>query len=100
MTVRKNIFVAQPTTPYYKGDLWAQGLSGDLMVCVNTRETGSYQSGDWEKASKYTDDSTANKINTKGLGVKVNYSTFTTQANGRLYMHGFSSGEPADVMDF
>ncbi|MGL4282268.1 MAG: hypothetical protein ACRCSI_01055 [Eubacterium aggregans] len=54
---KSSIFVAQPTPPYEVGDLWAQGISGDLMHCITARTTGNYTSTDWTKASKYTDDS-------------------------------------------
>ncbi|MDR1582053.1 MAG: hypothetical protein LBS55_02150, partial [Prevotellaceae bacterium] len=40
------------------GDLWAQGASGDIMKCKTAKASGAaYAVGDWEKASKYTDDS-------------------------------------------
>ena len=57
---KRRVFVAQPTTPYEVGDLWSQGTSGDLMKCKVERLTGSYNADDWEKASKYTDDTAAN----------------------------------------
>lgn len=44
----------------YIGDLWVQGASGDIMKCKTPRSEGdeSYKiDTDWEKASKYTDDS-------------------------------------------
>lgn len=44
-------------------------------------------------AKTYTD-----KLSTKGLGLKVNYSAFATTNAGELYVHGFdSNGNPADV---
>ena len=39
------------------GDLWTQGTSGDLMRCKTSRSIGNFDSADWEKATKYTDDS-------------------------------------------
>ena len=51
------MFVNTPTTPYDVGDLWVQGVSGDIMRCKTARASGSFSSSDWEKASKYTDDS-------------------------------------------
>lgn len=54
---KAKIFVSTPYTPYYVGDLWVQGTTGDILRCKKERLTGSYNSGDWEKASKYTDDS-------------------------------------------
>lgn len=53
---KAKIFVSTPYPPYYVGDLWVQGSTGDILRCKNERLTGSFSSGDWEKASKYTDD--------------------------------------------
>lgn len=58
---KRRVFVSQPITPYDVGDLWSQGDSGDLMRCSTARLSGGYVAGDWEKASKYTDDTTANE---------------------------------------
>jgi len=55
--IARQTFTAEPTTPYYVGDLWAAGSSGDLKRCITQRLTGAYQAGDWDLASKYTDDS-------------------------------------------
>lgn len=50
-----------PTPPYDAKDLWVQGENGDIMVCVTPKAAGTTASAsDWEKASKYTDDTTAN----------------------------------------
>ncbi|MFA5394629.1 MAG: hypothetical protein WC346_01270 [Methanogenium sp.] len=53
----RQVFTSTPTTPYYVGDLWAAGSSGDLKRCSTQRLSGAYVSGDWDLASKYTDDS-------------------------------------------
>ena len=53
---KRRVFTSTPTTPYDVGDLWSQGPTGDLMKCKNARATGNYDASDWEKASKYTDD--------------------------------------------
>lgn len=52
---KRRVFVSQPVPPYDVGDLWTQGTSGDLMRCKTARQGGSYVSSDWEKATKYTD---------------------------------------------
>jgi hypothetical protein len=57
---KRRVFTAQPTTPYDLGDLWSQGAAGDLMKCITARASGGYVAGDWDKASKYTDDTAAN----------------------------------------
>lgn len=56
---KRRVFVATPTTPYDVGDLWAGGSAGDLKKCKTQRLTGAYNAGDWELASKYTDDTAA-----------------------------------------
>lgn len=53
---KAKIFTSTPYTPYHVGDLWAQGSTGDILRCKTERLTGAFNSGDWEKASKYTDD--------------------------------------------
>lgn len=53
------LFNSEPTTPYKIGDLWAAGSGGDLKRCTTARASGAYVAGDWELASKYTDDTTA-----------------------------------------
>lgn len=59
---KRRIFTSTPYTPYEVGDLWVQGGSGDIMCCKTSRATGSYTSSDWEKASKYTDNTELNKF--------------------------------------
>lgn len=53
---KKRVFSVTPYPPYDVDDLWVQGKNGDLMRCVKARQTGSYDSTDWTKATKYTDD--------------------------------------------
>ena len=55
------MFTSTPTPPYDVGDLWTQGSTGDLMRCQTSRQTGYYRSSDWVLATKYTDDTIANK---------------------------------------
>lgn len=54
---KRQNFTSQPVPPYSIGDLWTQGGSGDIMVCRVSRTYGEFTASDWEKASKYTDDS-------------------------------------------
>ena len=35
-----------------------------------------------------------------GLGMKINYSAFSTTDPGEVYLHGYTNGEPADVDGF
>lgn len=58
---KRRVFVVTPTTPYDVGDIWAQGEGGDIMRCIESRATGNFESSDWDKASKYTDDTAANE---------------------------------------
>jgi hypothetical protein len=57
---KRRIFVNTPTPPYDVGDQWAQGTSGDILICSTAKASGqSYAASDWTKASKYTDDTAA-----------------------------------------
>ena len=56
---KPNIFSEQPKPPYYEKDLWVQGSSGDMYICVNSRTIGIFVKSDWELASKYTDNKLA-----------------------------------------
>ena len=57
---KAQIFVKQPTTPYDVGDLWFDSSSADIMTCTTARESGNFNTADWEKRNKYTDDSSLN----------------------------------------
>lgn len=57
---KRRIFTSTPYMPYDVGDLWVQGASGDIMRCKTARASGNYTASDWEKASKYTDNSAFN----------------------------------------
>ena len=79
---KRRVFVVQPEPPYDIGDLWTQGSNGDLMRCKVARASGSYSENDWEKASKYTDDST---FNTFLDGVfKDTINNLKTQIDGKI----------------
>lgn len=65
---KSRTFIVQPFPPYSEGDLWVQGASGDILRCkagVNKENGGSYDANDWEKATKYTDDTKANEVLSK-----------------------------------
>src|SRR3712207_9578304 len=59
---KRRIFTSTPYTPYDVGDLWVQGSSGDIMRCKTARASGAYSTSDWEKASKYTDNTALNNF--------------------------------------
>ena len=54
---KAQIFVNQPVPPYHVGDLWFNSTTSDIMTCITQRLTGNYNSEDWQKRNKYTDDS-------------------------------------------
>lgn len=60
---KAQIFTTTPKSPYNKGDLWFVGSSGDILTCITARkESEQYNSSDWTKQNKYTDDTTANGV--------------------------------------
>lgn len=70
---KNKIFTDTPVPPYRVGDLWAQGSSGDIKVCIKAKtENQTYAATDWVLASKYTDDSSLNTF-------KTEYNTYVTQ---------------------
>lgn len=79
---KAKVFISTPTTPYKIGDLWVQGASGDVMKCKVARSTGSYTASDWEKASKYTDDTKANAVEGKVTTVETKQATLEQNLEG------------------
>ena len=79
---KRRVFVVHPEPPYDIGDLWAQGSNGDLMRCRVARASGSYDSSDWEKASKYTDDSSLDLF-INGV-FKDSLNSLKTQIDGKI----------------
>lgn len=60
---KRRVFVTKPVPPYDIGDLWSQGTKGELMCCIIAKKSGGYEEKDWEKATKYTDNSELKKFN-------------------------------------
>ena len=79
---KRRAFVVHPEPPYDIGDLWTQGETGDLMRCKVARASGSYDSSDWEKASKYTDDSSLDLF-INGV-FKDSLNSLKTQIDGKI----------------
>lgn len=79
---KRRVFVVHPEPPYDIGDLWTQGSNGDLMRCKVARASGSYDSSDWEKASKYTDDSSLDLF-INGV-FKDSLNSLKTQIDGKI----------------
>lgn len=79
---KRRVFVVHPEPPYDIGDLWTQGSNGDLMRCRVARASGSYDSSDWEKASKYTDDSSLDLFINDVFKDSIN--SLKTQIDGKI----------------
>ena len=69
---KAKVFTSTPTTPYKIGDIWTGGPSGEIMKCKVARANGSYVATDWEKASKYTDDTKAKAVEQRVNTVEQN----------------------------
>ena len=90
---KRRIFVSQPTPPYEVGDLWVEGSSGDIKKCKTARASGSYTASDWELASKYTDDTTANEVNDKIDNLEIGGRNLLLNTNNfSLHKYANSSG--------
>ena len=92
---KRRVFVTTPVPPYDIGDLWVQGANGDIMRCATARVSGDYNSEDWEKASKYTDDTAVNELD-ESLNQQEVFDRLTNGGtaqgiyieNGQLYING------------
>ena len=85
---KAQIFVSTPTPPYAIGDLWFNGATSDIMTCINSRDNGSYNEGDWQKRNKYTDDTYAeqveNNLNNFSEAVTEDMDNLQTQIDGKI----------------
>lgn len=89
---KNRIFTSTPVTPYDIGDLWVQGATGDIMRCKTARESGAFTSSDWEKASKYTDDSALKNFINGDFANAID--TMTEQIDGKIETW-FQTSDPA-----
>lgn len=89
---KNRIFTSTPVTPYDVGDLWVQGATGDIMRCKTARESGAFTSSDWEKASKYTDDSALKNFINSDFANAID--TMTEQIDGKIETW-FQTSDPA-----
>ena len=72
-----------PAPPYYVGDLWVQGVNGDILHCIVSKEKGqSYSEDDWELSSKYTDDTLAKEALEKAKKGIADAASAINLANG------------------
>ena len=63
---KRRVFFSQPVPPYDAGDLWVNATyetqyKNDILRCSTSRASGAFAIGDWQLASKYTDDTVANE---------------------------------------
>lgn len=59
---KRRVFIVEPITPYDVGDLWIR--NEEIYRCQTSKPTGEiFEENDWIKATKYTDDTVANKVN-------------------------------------
>lgn len=91
---KARIFVSTPYPPYSVGDLWVQGASGDIYRCKTARASGAFSSSDWEKASKYTDDSALNNFINGNYNDTIN--NLTNQIDGKIETW-FQESDPATL---
>ncbi|MEG0994134.1 MAG: hypothetical protein RSE51_09865 [Bacteroidales bacterium] len=68
---KRRTFIATPYPPYDAGDLWITS-GDDLMKCIYARASGSYVASDWDKGTKYTDDSAVNNMQIGGRNLVLN----------------------------
>lgn len=87
---KRRTFLTTPQPPYDAGDIWMQGSGGDIMTCMKSRERGvAYNSEDWVKSSKYTDDTKADqalkaidKLKTLSVVLSNENQMISTDADG------------------
>ena len=86
---KRRVFVDTPTTPYDRGDLWANGTF--LKRSMKTRLTGAMVESDWENATNYTGDESLNEFiqNTYNSAIADIYG----QLDGVVETH-FGNGVP------
>ena len=85
---KRRVFVAVPTASnaYDVGDLWANATYGsyvnELLKCKTAKSSGAaFSISHWEKACKYTDDTTANAAAQKAQQAKADAAAAQSKAN-------------------
>ena len=83
---KRRVFTEQPIPPYDNGDLWF--TEKEIFICdIPKLANESYEVGDFVTATKYTDDTAADKVKVdlqKFMGkVEANYST-TVKMNSAI----------------
>ena len=86
---KRRVFVDTPYVPYDVGDLWSQGDKGDLYRCkIAKTDKQKYSIDDWEKATKYTDDTKAIAVDKELTKYKEEISDFQTQVDTQFATAG------------
>lgn len=90
---KAQVFVSQPTTPYYVGDLWSSENSR-LLKCNKTRLTGNFDSSEWGNAdnSREYADSIGEEIHNSFDYLKVAMKQDTTVEGGLIQSSILSLG--------
>lgn len=57
---KRRVFMAEPTPPYDNGDLWLNNQ--EIYVCQISKDEGTFEDNDFIVATKYTDDTVANRV--------------------------------------
>jgi hypothetical protein len=79
---KRRVFMATPTPPYDRGDLWIN--NNEIYICnVAKDEQGTYQASDFIHNLKYTDDTLASIANGKANTIN-NTQVIKADSNGNL----------------
>lgn len=57
---KRRVFMEQPSPPYDNGDLWLNNQ--EIYVCQISKQEGDFADNDFIIATKYTDDTVANRV--------------------------------------
>ena len=93
---KRRVFTTTPTVPYDVGDLWL--VEEELYVCITSKSSGSFSNADFDKATKYTDDTKANEValdvnNFVNVTYKEAMNNLTNQIDGKVTTW-YYSGSP------
>lgn len=90
---KAQIFINTPVPPYRVGDLWFDADSQELLTCVESRDKGSCVKSDWQKKTKYTDDSGLNTFISAVYDPKI--AELQSQIDGKIDTY-YCDYEPAN----
>ena len=82
---KSKIYTTTPTIPYKRGDFWVN--NSELYISTTDRDSGAYNPSDWVKATKYTDDTKANAVDTRVSQGRIVLNGNTT-VNGDFRVRG------------